>query len=81
MMLCVVGVEEGGFVPGHPRAGAHLGQAGQARPDALAPVPGGGSQEGGLPRGEGRRADQGELSPYDVGQPGQQVEPESPGAQ
>ena len=79
MMLRVVRVEQGGFVPRHPGAGAHLGQAGQARADLPPPAAGGGTADlriVGRPRG---RADERELSPYDVGQPGQQVEPEPPG--
>lgn len=81
MMLCVVRVEEGGFVPGHSGACPDLGQAGQSGPQPLPPPPGGGTQGGGLLRGERGRADEGELPLYDMGQPGEQVQPEPPGAQ
>lgn len=61
MMLCVVRVQEGGFVPGHSGAGAHLGQTGQAGAEVLPPVARSGSEQGGFVRSEGRRADQGQL--------------------
>ncbi|CAD5967890.1 protein of unknown function [Streptomyces sp. KY75] len=81
MVLCVVLVQQGGVVPRHAGAGAHLGQPGQPRPQLLPPLPGPGPRRARVARCQRGRSYECELAPDDLGEPGEQVEPEPAGAQ
>ncbi len=81
MVLCVVLVQQGGVVPRHAGTRPDLRQTRQPRSQLLPPLPGPGAGGARVTGGQRGRSYEGEVPPDDMGEPGEQVEPEPTGAQ